>query len=114
QLTPPSHTPAAAGHPVPAVPGASGRAGAPMVPLHMSLVQTLPSSVQVVPAVLTASTGQVALEPVQLSARSHSLTAARHTVAAVTNVHVAVQQEPDWPFCGPRSHCSPASTWPSP
>src|SRR5439155_24986423 len=57
-------------------------AGAPTVPLHTSVVQTLPSSVQAVPAVWTASAGQVVLVPVQLSARSHSLIAARHTVPA--------------------------------
>src|SRR5213078_2801877 len=42
----------------------------------------LPSSVQAVPAALTTLVGQVVLVPVQLSARSHSLTAARHTVPA--------------------------------
>src|SRR5207253_9457306 len=50
--------------------------------LHTSVVQALPSSVHAVPTALTASAGQVVLVPVQVSARSHSLTAARHTAPA--------------------------------
>src|SRR2546428_13254478 len=57
--------------------------GGALLPLHVSVVQTLPSSVQAVPAALTTLAGQVVLVPVQLSARSHSLTAARHTVPAL-------------------------------
>jgi len=69
---------------------------------------------QTVPTGLSASGGHVSLDPVHVSAGSHPPVEARHVVAAVANVHVAVQQEPDWPFWAPRSHCSPASTWPSP
>src|SRR5205807_1901235 len=47
------------------------------MPLHASVVQTLPSSVHAVPAALTRSVGQLALEPVQVSRRSHSFAAAR-------------------------------------
>src|SRR5207249_2899844 len=50
-----------------------------LVPLQMSRVQTLPSSVHAVPFALKASLGQVVLAPVQLSATSHSPAAARHT-----------------------------------
>src|SRR5438094_232013 len=45
-------------------------------------VQVLPSSVHADPAALAASAGQVVLAPVQVSARSHSLTVARHVVPA--------------------------------
>ena len=73
-----SHRSAAARHTVPAFPGLWSHAGAPTVPLHWSVVQTLPSSVQAVPAVFTISAGQLALLPVHVSARSHSFAAARH------------------------------------
>src|SRR3989442_1581865 len=72
--------PAVARHTVPALPAGCVQRGLLTVPLHVSVVQTLPSSVQAVPAVLTTLVGQVVLVPVQVSARSHSLTAARHTV----------------------------------
>src|SRR5207245_4850548 len=98
QVSATSHTPAEARHTVPALPAGCVQAGAPTVPLHTSLVQTMPSSVQAVPAVLTASAGQVVLEPVQLSARSHSLCDARHNMTAGSNVRVEVQQDGDWPL----------------
>ncbi len=83
QVSAMSHPPdTAARHTVPAFPAGCVQATEPTVPLHTSVVQTLPSSVHAVPAALTASAGQVALVPVQVSARSHSLTAARHTVPA--------------------------------
>src|SRR5205823_1816124 len=53
-----------------------------LVPLHRSAVQGLPSSVQGVVLDLKTSVGQVALVPVQVSAASHSLVPARHTVLA--------------------------------
>src|SRR5207247_1956552 len=56
-LTAPRHT-------VPALPAAWMHVGAPTVPLHMSVVQTLPSSVQAVPVALTRSGGQEVLDPV--------------------------------------------------
>src|SRR5207237_5497055 len=62
---------------VPALPWLWTQSGLPTVPLQRSVVQTLPSSVHVVPAVLTVSAGQVAPLPGQFSARSHSFTAAR-------------------------------------
>ena len=107
-------------------------------------MQTLPSSVQAVPAVLTTSAGHVLLEPVQASARSHSFTAPRHVVPElpgacwqtlleplqrsvvqtlpssvhavppVLNVHVVVQHEPAVPLFAPSSHDSGLSTTPSP
>src|SRR6185436_18464052 len=46
----------------------------------MSRVQTLPSSVHTVPFVFFWSVGQVADEPVHVSARSHSPAAIRHGV----------------------------------
>src|SRR5436309_1837528 len=114
QISATSHSPAAARQTEPAVLMASAGQVA-LDPVQFSAASHRSTAArQTVADDLTASVGQVALEPVQLSARSHSLSAARHTVAAVTNVHVAVQQEPDWPFWAPRSHCSPASTWPSP
>src|SRR5206468_2484250 len=69
-------------HTVPAWPAGCVQRGLPTLPLHVSVVQGLPSSVQADPAALTALAGQVVLLPVQVSARSHSLTAARHTVPA--------------------------------
>src|SRR5207249_7304507 len=77
-----SHSLTVARHTVPALPAGWVQGGLPRVPLQMSVVQGLPSSVQAAPAGLTASAGQVVLAPVQVSARSHSLTVARHTVPA--------------------------------
>src|SRR5947209_6997948 len=101
QVSARSHSPAAARHTVPAFPAGCVQAGAPEVPLHTSVVQTLPSSVHAVPAALTASAGHVALEPVQLSARSHSFAAARQTVVLGAKRHAAEQQEPAVPFDAP-------------
>src|SRR5205823_4930915 len=70
--------PAAARHVVPALPGLWTQSGLPTVPLQRSVVQTLPSSLHAVPDAFTVSFGQVELEPVQSSALSHSLAAARH------------------------------------
>src|SRR5438445_7003036 len=56
-----SHRSTAARHTVPAFPAACVHAGAPRVPLHTSVVHTLPSSVQLVPAALTVSAGQLVL-----------------------------------------------------
>src|SRR5439155_1546017 len=83
QVSAMSHPPeTAARHTVPAFPAGCVQAGEPMVPLQVSVVQGLPSAVQADPAGLTALAGQVVLDPVQVSARSHSLTVARHTVPA--------------------------------
>src|SRR5204862_47805 len=82
QVSARSHSLVTARHTVPAFPAGCVQATEPTVPLHTSVVQTLPSSVHAVPAALTASAGQVALVPVQVSARSHSLTVARHTAPA--------------------------------
>jgi hypothetical protein len=114
QVSATSHTLTAARHTVPACPAGCVQAGEPEMPLHTSVVQVLPSSVQAVPAALTASAGHVALEPVQLSARSHSLAAARHTVPLGTKRHEAEQHEPAVPFDTPWSQSSPASTVPLP
>src|SRR5207249_35116 len=75
-----SQTPAVARQAVPALPGLWAQRGLPPVPLQTSVVQTLPSSVQAVPDAFTVSFGHVELEPVQSSALSHSLEAARHVV----------------------------------
>ena len=82
QVSARSHSFTAARQTVPVFPAGCVQAGEPTVPLHTSVVQTLPSSVQAVPADLTASAGHVVLEPVQVSARSHSFTAPRQTVPA--------------------------------
>src|SRR5947209_19716970 len=71
---------AAARQVVPALPGLWTQSGLPTVPLHRSVVHTLPSSVQAVPDAFTVSFGQVELDPVQSSALSHSLAAERHVV----------------------------------
>src|SRR5206468_1944022 len=70
----------AARHTVPELPGLWTQRGLPTVPLQTSVMQTLPSSVQAAPDGFTVSFGQVELEPVQSSALSHSLDAARHVV----------------------------------
>src|SRR5438445_114447 len=80
QVSATSHSFTAARHTAPALP--AGCVQVALVPLHTSVVQTLPSSVQVVPLALKTSVGQAVLVPVQLSARSHSPAAARHTVPA--------------------------------
>src|SRR5439155_1237891 len=83
QVSAMSHPPeTAARHTVPAFPAGCVQAGEPTVPLHTSVVETLPSSVHAVAAALTASAGQVVPAAVQASATPHSLTAARHTVPA--------------------------------
>src|SRR5207249_118679 len=51
-------------------------------PLHRSVVQTFPSSVQAVPLVFLGSVGQAVLVPVVVAAMSHSPAAARHAVPA--------------------------------
>src|SRR5206468_1809784 len=61
QVSAASHRSTAARHTVPAFPAACVHAGAPTVPLHTSVVHTLPSSVQLVPAALTESAGQLVL-----------------------------------------------------
>src|SRR5207247_5445577 len=54
-----------------------------LVPSHLSSVQGLPSSGHAVPDELTASAGQVALEPVHVSAGSHASVEARQVVPAL-------------------------------
>src|SRR5437588_722969 len=51
-----------------------------LVPLQVSVVHTLPSSVQAVPVGLFASAGQATLEPSQVSVRSQTPAELRHTV----------------------------------
>ena len=75
-----SHSLAAARHVVPELPGLWTHSGLPTVPLHRSVVHTLPSFVHAVPDAFTVSFGQVELDPVQVSALSHSFAAARHVV----------------------------------
>src|SRR5207245_4408750 len=70
QVSSTSQAPAAARHTVPAVPSACWQAS--LVPLHVSCVQALPSSVQAVPLASFASAGHVARLPAQAEARSHS------------------------------------------
>ena len=82
QVSTASHSPAAARQVAPALP--AGCVQVALVPLHMSTVQGLLSAklVQGVLLGAKASGGQVVLVPVQVSATSHSFTAARHTVLA--------------------------------
>jgi len=61
QVSATSHSPAAGRQTAPALPAGWVHAGAPTVPLHTSIVHTLPSSVQLVPAALTVSGGQLEL-----------------------------------------------------
>src|SRR5438132_1148467 len=111
QVSATSHSPAAARHTAPALPGGcwqvvfvpsqvsavqgspSSGQGAPafpagcvhvaLVPLHTSAVQGLSSAVHGVVLDWKPSVGQVVLVPVQVSATSHPLTAARQTVVVL-------------------------------
>src|SRR5439155_8107937 len=80
QLSATSHAPAAARHTVPAFP--AGCRQVSLAPSQVSVVHGLRSSVEAVPFARFASAGHEALEPVQVSATSHSPAAARHTVVA--------------------------------
>src|SRR2546425_6335937 len=77
QLSAMSHSPATARHTVPAFP--AGCVHVALVPLHTSMVHTLPSSVQVVPLALKTSVGRAVLLPAPVSATSHLAAAARQT-----------------------------------
>jgi len=79
-----SHSPATGRHTAPALP--AGCWQALFVPSHSSVLHGLPSSVQAVPAALFASAGQLAADPVQLSAGSHSPADGRQTVLAGSKV----------------------------
>src|SRR5437773_1269827 len=70
-----------AGQAAPALP--AGCVHVASVPLHTSAVQGLPSSVQDVVLGWKRSVGQPVLVPVQVSATSHPLTAARQTVVVL-------------------------------
>src|SRR5438445_716974 len=137
-----SHSPAAARPSVPAWP--AGCWQATLLPSHWSRVHGLLSAVHAVPFAFLASDGQALLVPVQVSARSHSPAAARHSVPAwpagcwqrlllplqvsvvhglpssvhavpfALNVQSAAQHEPAVPFAAPSSHCSGLSTTPLP
>src|SRR6266550_1957738 len=81
QVSATSHSPAAARHTAPPLPGKCWQLV--LVPLHVSAVQGLPSSVHAVPAGCFTSLGHVVLVPVQVSVASHSSTAARHSAPAL-------------------------------
>jgi len=98
-----SQSAAAARHCTPAFPTGCWQVTA--VPSHLSCVQALPSSVHAVPLAFLLSDGQLAEDPVQVSAASHSPAAARQTVvdgASASDGHVravplhvsATSQEP--------------------
>src|SRR5437016_10893447 len=80
QVSATSHSFTAARHTTPAFP--AGCVHAALVPLHTSVVQGSPSSVQAVPLGWKTSVGQVVLVPVQVSATSHSPATARHSAPA--------------------------------
>src|SRR5438034_749839 len=82
QVSARSHSLTVARHTVPAWPAGCVQRGLPTVPLQVSVVQGLPSSVQADPADLTVLAGLVLVHPVQASRRQPSLTVARHTVPA--------------------------------
>src|SRR5439155_39600 len=82
-ISPTSHPPAAAFRVAPALPAACWQAS--LVPLHVSLVHGLPSSVHAVPLGCLASAEQLALLPGQKSSASHSSTAARQSTVEDLN-----------------------------
>src|SRR5436309_1204278 len=114
QVSARSHSAAAARQTAPALP--TGCWQSTLVPLHWSRVQALPSSVQAVPLAFRGpSAGHVALEPVQVSGRSHSPAAARQVFVLLAKVQLFLQHEPAAPFNAlPRSQSSPDSTVPLP
>src|SRR5437867_1304001 len=114
QLSATSHSPPTARQTAPALP--AGCWQSTLVPLHWSRVQALPSSVQAVPLAFRGpSAGHVALEPVQVSGRSHSPAAARQVFVLLAKVQLFLQHEPAAPFNAlPRSQSSPDSTVPLP
>src|SRR5439155_5601579 len=79
QVSTASQAPVAARHTAPALPGACWQRT--LVPLQVSFVHGLPSSVHAVPFVFLPSEGQTCpATPVHVSPRSHSPAAARHCV----------------------------------
>src|SRR5438046_2610848 len=78
QFSATSQEPAAGRQTAPAFPAACWQAS--LDPSHSSVLHGLPSSVHAVPAALFASAGQLALDPVQFSAGSHSPPDGRQTV----------------------------------
>src|SRR5439155_1151805 len=77
QVSARSHSPAVGRHVAPAFPAGCWHAS--LEPSQASVLHGLPSSVQLVPAALFASTGQLAADPVQFSAGSHSPADGRQT-----------------------------------
>ena len=83
QVSARSHSPAVGRHVAPAFPAGCWHAS--LEPSQASVLHGLPSSVQLVPAALFASTGQLAADPVQFSAGSHSPADGRQVVVAGSN-----------------------------
>src|SRR5438552_14198967 len=110
QLSARSQTPAAARHVAPAATKPSAGQVLP-TPSQLSATSQMPADGRQT-AVLFASAGQVPLEPVQVSCRSQTPAAARQSVPAASNWQLEEQQSPFARF--PSSHCSAASTVPSP
>ena len=81
-----SQIPAAARQTAPAFPAGCWQVS--LVPLQVSLVHGLPSSVQAVPLATLASAVQLGPLPGQKSFRSHSPTDGRHTVVEDRNASV--------------------------
>ena len=75
-----SHSPAVGRHVAPAFP--AGCWQALLEPSHSSRLHGLPSLLHEVPAALLASAGQLAADPLQFSAGSHSPADGRQTVLA--------------------------------
>src|SRR5439155_371174 len=80
QVSTSSQGPAAARHTAPALPPGCWQLS--LLPSHSSRLHGFPSLVQAVPAGCFASAGQTVLEPVQVSARSHSPAVGRHVAPA--------------------------------
>src|SRR5439155_1064553 len=78
QVSASSQGPAAGRQTAPALPAGCWQAS--FVPSHSSRLHALPSSVHAVPAGSFASTGHVALDPVQSSAASHAPAEGRQAV----------------------------------
>src|SRR4029078_10704895 len=90
QVSARSQGPLEARHHVPAFPAACTQ-----TPVwHLSVVQTLPSSVQLLLLGTLASAGQASVVPSHFSSRSHSLVPARHTKVLSCLASVQVVDEP--------------------
>src|SRR5439155_1480060 len=115
QVSARSHSPAVGRHVAPAFPAGCWHAS--LEPSQASVLHGLPSSVQLVPAALFASTGQLAADPVHFSAGSHSPADGRQVIVAGSNASarhtVLLQVQVSSTSQGPAAARQPAPSLPA-